>query len=526
MAHDDAERPTGTRVVIRLATRAVVALLFLTAALLGTVGGVLFAYGDDLPEISALDNYRPNTITRILASNGDVIGEFATERRVVIGYDDMAPVLRQAIMATEDADFEQHFGLSVSRILDDGGQGRAHRPARRRQHHHAAARPQSVPAGHLHAGAARTSGRSSARFAKPFSPCSSSGVHEARDLRALREPGAAARRLRRRGGRADVLQQVGEGRHARRSRDDCRHHPDARTPQPVRQPRAHAGAAQQLRPAADGRGRLRHAAGRRGRGRRSRSCSAPSPRPSARSPPTSSRTSARTSSSGSAPRRSTRPASRCRRRSTWSCSARPSAPSTAACGGSTSAASGYRKPRQTVAPPTRRPTRYTSPRWRQPIARRRHRAGGGDVVAEGRRPAARDPHRRHRSSICRARRSPGPARPTPRTSSRSATSSRSRSARVDKGQYTAADARAAAARRGRAGRRRQPHRPDSRDGRRLRLRAQQVQPRHAGAAPGRLALQAGRSTPPPSTTASPRSRCSSTSRCRTSRARTSRPIVR
>ena len=117
MAHDDAERPTGTRIVIRLARRAVVALLFLTAALTGTVGGVLFAYGDDLPEISALDDYRPNTITRILASNGDVIGEFATERRVVIGYDDMAPVLRQAIMATEDADFEQHFGLSVSRIL-------------------------------------------------------------------------------------------------------------------------------------------------------------------------------------------------------------------------------------------------------------------------------------------------------------------------------------------------------------------------------------------------------------------------
>jgi len=117
MAQDPGERPTGTRIVIKLATRAILALLFLTAALLGTVGGVLFAYGDDLPEITALDDYRPNTITRILASNGDVIGEFATERRVVVGYDDIAPVLRQAIIATEDADFEQHFGLSFSRIL-------------------------------------------------------------------------------------------------------------------------------------------------------------------------------------------------------------------------------------------------------------------------------------------------------------------------------------------------------------------------------------------------------------------------
>ena len=117
MAHDTGERPTGTRIVIRLATRAIVAALFLAAATLGTVGGVLFAYGDDLPEITALDDYRPNTITRLLATNGDVIGEFATERRVVVGYDDIAPVLRQAIIATEDADFEQHFGLSISRIF-------------------------------------------------------------------------------------------------------------------------------------------------------------------------------------------------------------------------------------------------------------------------------------------------------------------------------------------------------------------------------------------------------------------------
>jgi penicillin-binding protein 1A len=87
------------------------------AALLGTLSGVLFAYGDDVVEIAALDDYRPSTITRLLARNGEQIGEFATERRVVIGYDDMAPVLRQAIMASEDAGFERHFGISVSRVF-------------------------------------------------------------------------------------------------------------------------------------------------------------------------------------------------------------------------------------------------------------------------------------------------------------------------------------------------------------------------------------------------------------------------
>jgi penicillin-binding protein 1A len=106
-----------TRVVIRVAQQAGLVALFVATALAGTLSGVLFAYADDLPQISALDNYRPSTITRLLARDGEVIAEFAVERRVVIGYDDIAPALRQAIIATEDAEFEQHFGMSVSRIL-------------------------------------------------------------------------------------------------------------------------------------------------------------------------------------------------------------------------------------------------------------------------------------------------------------------------------------------------------------------------------------------------------------------------
>ena len=110
-------RRKGTRLVLKIGFQAVLVLLFLIAAALGTLSGVLFAYAGDLPEISALDDYHPNTITRLLARDGQQIGEFAIERRVVIGYDDMAPVLRQAIIATEDSGFERHFGISVSRMI-------------------------------------------------------------------------------------------------------------------------------------------------------------------------------------------------------------------------------------------------------------------------------------------------------------------------------------------------------------------------------------------------------------------------
>ena len=102
--------------VIRVARNAGIVALFVVVAMLGILSGVLFAYAGDLPQISALDNYSPNTITRVYAAGGDVIGEFAVQRRLVVGYDDIAPRLREAIISSEDADFNSHVGLSVSRI--------------------------------------------------------------------------------------------------------------------------------------------------------------------------------------------------------------------------------------------------------------------------------------------------------------------------------------------------------------------------------------------------------------------------
>jgi len=104
-------------VVVKVARNAGLVALFIVAAMLGILSGVMFAYAGDLPQVSALDNYSPSTITRIYASGGQTIGEFATQRRVVVGYDEINPLLRQAIIATEDAEFDRHFGVNVWRIF-------------------------------------------------------------------------------------------------------------------------------------------------------------------------------------------------------------------------------------------------------------------------------------------------------------------------------------------------------------------------------------------------------------------------
>src|SRR5919199_3162363 len=106
-----------THVVIKVARNAGIVALFIIAAMLGTLSGVLFAYAGDLPQVSALDNYAPSTITRVYSDHGRTIGEFATQRRVVVGYDEINPLLRQAIIATEDAEFDRHFGVNIWRIF-------------------------------------------------------------------------------------------------------------------------------------------------------------------------------------------------------------------------------------------------------------------------------------------------------------------------------------------------------------------------------------------------------------------------
>jgi penicillin-binding protein 1A len=91
--------------------------LFVIAATLGTVTGVFFAFAGDLPQISALDDYAPSTISRVYGARGEIIGEFAIQRREVIPYEAISPRLKQAILAAEDSEFEQHFGLSIPRIV-------------------------------------------------------------------------------------------------------------------------------------------------------------------------------------------------------------------------------------------------------------------------------------------------------------------------------------------------------------------------------------------------------------------------
>lgn len=95
------------------------ALLFLIllAVTFGSLSGLMMVYSVDLPQIHDLERFRPNTTTDLYDSHGRIFGSFALERRIVVGYDDFSPVLRQAVISIEDKNFESHWGINVFRVL-------------------------------------------------------------------------------------------------------------------------------------------------------------------------------------------------------------------------------------------------------------------------------------------------------------------------------------------------------------------------------------------------------------------------
>src|ERR1700722_11794173 len=101
----------------KLVGRVLFGLLVLVAALVGATAGLLLVYTTDLPQVDALEAYRPSSITEIYDDHGRVIGSFALQRRVVAAYDDFPPVLRDALVSIEDKDFYRHSGVNFGRIL-------------------------------------------------------------------------------------------------------------------------------------------------------------------------------------------------------------------------------------------------------------------------------------------------------------------------------------------------------------------------------------------------------------------------
>src|SRR5882724_7778842 len=102
----------------RLWLPAVLLLALAAGGLTGIIGAYELNYSRAASEVASLATYRPSVVTRVYADDGEtVIGEFALEKRIPLKYDEIPPVMKNAILAVEDARFYDHVGIDPIRIV-------------------------------------------------------------------------------------------------------------------------------------------------------------------------------------------------------------------------------------------------------------------------------------------------------------------------------------------------------------------------------------------------------------------------
>jgi penicillin-binding protein 1A len=110
-------RPFWQRLVIGIAAWSV-GLALALAAIGVTVGGVALAVAyPNLPDISDLLDYRPKLPLRVFSAEGVMLGEFGEERRNLTPINEIPAVMKNAVLAIEDARFYSHHGVDYKGLM-------------------------------------------------------------------------------------------------------------------------------------------------------------------------------------------------------------------------------------------------------------------------------------------------------------------------------------------------------------------------------------------------------------------------
>ena len=116
----------GTRFLRRLRLRrfqtavlvTIIVVLAIVLAVVLAVIGVITAYGQNLPNVDKLSDVdSATTTTRIIARDGTVLARVYDKNRIFVSITDVAPVMRQAIVASEDERFYEHRGVDLRSII-------------------------------------------------------------------------------------------------------------------------------------------------------------------------------------------------------------------------------------------------------------------------------------------------------------------------------------------------------------------------------------------------------------------------
>src|SRR2546430_17533621 len=112
---------------------AVGTVLFLVA--IAGAAGLFWHFSKDLPDYSQLQDYEPPVMTRVHASDGALVAEYAKERRLYVPIQAIPQLVINAFLAAEDKKFYDPGGVDLFGIARAGvvylpNMGTKPRPAR------------------------------------------------------------------------------------------------------------------------------------------------------------------------------------------------------------------------------------------------------------------------------------------------------------------------------------------------------------------------------------------------------------
>ncbi len=92
-------------------------LIALMMAGVAVVAAYLISLSSELPQLITVEDYEPLLVSEVFDRNGEKIGEFFREKRILTPFDEIPEVVIQAFISAEDASFFEHKGINYVAIF-------------------------------------------------------------------------------------------------------------------------------------------------------------------------------------------------------------------------------------------------------------------------------------------------------------------------------------------------------------------------------------------------------------------------
>ena len=78
---------------------------------------ILWYYSNDLPDYKFLKNYKPPISSKLYSSNGQLLSEFSSEKRIFVPYNSIPNLVTNSFLSAEDKNFFKHPGVDAKGVL-------------------------------------------------------------------------------------------------------------------------------------------------------------------------------------------------------------------------------------------------------------------------------------------------------------------------------------------------------------------------------------------------------------------------